>query len=212
MKDTIKKILRRTGLYYPLYYFRQIPAIIRWMRGGCIGPAPHAIKMSVVRSYLSRYDLKQFVETGTFLGDTLEFIAREGVVCTSIELSEQLHAKAMQRFAGFENVCLIHGNSAQEMPKLLESIKKPTLFWLDGHYSGGFTAKGEQDSPITAELEAICNYPVHGHVILIDDARCFDGTNGYPQLLDLLMEIQRRGRYNSEVAIDIIRLVPRSLA
>lgn len=209
MKDTIKKMFRRVGLYYPLNYVRQIPAIIRWMRGGCAGPAPHAVKMSVVRSYLCKYNLKRFVETGTYLGDTLEYIAREGVVCTSIELSEQLHAKAMERFAGFENVNLILGNSAQEMPKLLKGLEKPTLFWLDGHYSGGFTAKGEKDSPIMVELEAIYNHAVAGHVILIDDARCFDGTNDYPQLDELLRRINKEGRYKSEVSIDIIRLVPR---
>jgi hypothetical protein len=209
VKDTIKNMLRRVGLYYPVYSVRQIPAIIRWMRGGCSGPAPHAVKMSVVRSYLCKYKLKQFVETGTYLGDTLEYIAREGVVCTSIELSEQLHAKAMVRFAGFENVNLILGDSARKMPMLLNAIEKPTLFWLDGHYSGDFTAKGEKDSPILAELEAIYNHPVAGHVILIDDARCFDGTNDYPQLDELLRRVNKEGRYKSEVSIDIIRLVPR---
>jgi hypothetical protein len=130
--------------------------------------------------------LKQFVETGTYLGDTLEYIAREGVDCMSIELSEQLYAAATRRFAGFENVNLILGDSAQEMPKLLTRLGKPTLFWLDGHYSCGFTARGETDSPIIAELEAIYNHPIAGHVILIDDARCFNGINDYPRLDDLI--------------------------
>ena len=209
MKDTIKKIFRRVGVYYPLYYLRQIPAIIRWMRGGCPSPAPHAIKMNVVRSYLRHYNLKQFVETGTFLGDTLEYMAREGVRCISIELSEKLHEKAQQRFADFKNMSLIHGDSAQEMPKLLKGLEEPALFWLDGHYSGGITAKGEKGSPISAELHAIHNHPVARHVILIDDARCFDGTNDYPHLDDLLRKIREEGRYKSEVSADIIRLVPR---
>ncbi len=174
-------------------------------------PAPHAIKMSVVRSYLRTYKLKQFVETGTYLGETLEYIAREGVSCRSIELSEQLHAAATRRFAGFENVNLILGDSAQEMPKLLTHLGKPALFWLDGHYSGGFTARAGKDSPIIAELEAIYNHPIAGHVILIDDARCFDGLNDYPRLDDLLRKIKEGGRYNSEVSMDIIRLVPRSM-
>jgi hypothetical protein len=212
MKHLIKGILRRIGLYYPLYYLRQFPMIIRWMRGGCSAPAPHAIKMSVVRSYLRNHNLKQFVETGTYLGDTLEYIAREGVGCTSIELSEQLHAKATQRFSGFENVSLILGDSAEQMPKLLTRLGKPTLFWLDGHYSAGFTARGEKDSPIMSELEAIYNHPVAGHVILIDDARCFDGTNDYPHLDDLLRTMRKESRYSSEVSMDIIRLVPRSVS
>ncbi len=174
-------------------------------------PAPHAIKMRVVRSYLRAYKLEQFVETGTYLGDTLEYIAREGVGCMSIELSEQLYAAAMRRFAGFENVKLILGDSAQEMPKLLTHLGKPALFWLDGHYSGGLTARGGKDSPIIAELEAISNHPIAGHVILIDDARCFNESNDNPRLDDLLRKIKEEGRYHSEISMDIIRLVPRSV-
>jgi hypothetical protein len=44
------------------------------------------------------------------------------------------------------------------------------MFWLDRHYSGGFTAKGEKDCPIIEELDAISNGSHLKHSILIDDA------------------------------------------
>jgi hypothetical protein len=49
-------------------------------------------------------------------------------------------------------------------------------------------------------------HPVRGHVVLIDDARLFDGTAGYPALSELRSWIQRE-RPGSEVQIedDIIR-------
>lgn len=91
---------------------------------------------------------------------------------------------------------------------LLKEISKPTLFWLDGHYSSGITASAETHTPISAELQAILIHSVKEHVILIDDARCFNGTNDYPHLDELLRIIREEGSYSAEVSADIIRLTP----
>lgn len=86
----------------------------------------------------------------------------------------------------------------------------PVLFWLDGHYSGGITAKGGLDTPVCAELDAILDHPVHTHVIRIDDARCFDGISDYPQLDKLVEQVRlRRPDMAVEVSHDMIRIFPR---
>jgi len=211
MKESLRNLARGIGVYYALNYLRQLPAIARWLGKGCPSPAPHAIKMNVVRSYLRQYKLGHFIETGTFQGNTLEYIAREEVNCTSIELSEELFEQAKIRFAQFSKVNLILGDSTEEIPKLLNTLIKPALFWLDGHYSGGITARGEKESPVSLELEAILSHAVNEHVILIDDARCFDGTHDYPHLDELLRKIRESGMYHAEVSADIIRLVPREV-
>src|ERR1035437_3922599 len=107
MKGAVKRLSGKIGIYYPLNYLRQSLLIMRWLRQGCPSPAPHAIKMNIVRAYLRKYDLKYFIETGTFYGDTLGYIAREGVECTSIELSRKLFTKGRERFTGVDNVRLI---------------------------------------------------------------------------------------------------------
>ena len=56
---------------------------------------------------------------------------------------------------------------------VLEPVFMTALFWLDGHYSGGETAKGDADSPLREELEAIGRHPIKTHVIPIDDVRSF---------------------------------------
>jgi hypothetical protein len=167
----------------------------------------------IIKSYLRRFRLSHFIETGTYLGDTLAEVARnKSVTCTSIELSDELYKAAVQRFRDYRNVGLRHGDSGQVLPECVQGMKSPALFWLDGHYSGGNTARGEGDTPVSAELESILDSPIKTHVILIDDARCFNGTNSYPHLHVLLQVVQQNVNYDIEVSADIIRLTPKALS
>ncbi len=211
IRRRVKIVLLRTGLYYPLNLLRDIPDVLRWLSSGCAGFAPHPIKMMVVGAYLRRFSLGEFVESGTLDGETLGYISRRGVRCTSIELSRELYEAALVRFDNDSNVRLVQGDSAQQIPLILNELKTAALFWLDGHDSGGVTACAEKSTPISGELQAILSHPVKGHVILIDDARLFNGSHDYPTLDDLLRVIRDDGNYSAEVSIDIIRLVPRAL-
>lgn len=101
----------------------------------------------------------------------------------------------------------MQGDSAQKLPELIREINKPTLFWLDGDYSSGITARGVTQTQVSAELQAILSHSIKQHIILIDDARCFDGTNDYPHPDGLLRVIREDGNY-SAVSADIIHLIP----
>jgi hypothetical protein len=210
LKNLLKRVLGQLGLWHGASLVRQVPAILRWLRAGCTGAAPHAVKMMAVKAHILRFGLQEFVETGTYMGDTLAYVAATGIDCASIELSPQLHQAARRRFASARNVRLIEGDSGIRLPEMLADIRRPVLFWLDGHYSAGVTASAALHTPISAELQAILRHPVKGHVILIDDARCFDGSNDYPHIDDLLRVVREDGNYAAEVSIDIIRLIPRT--
>lgn len=165
----------------------------------------------VLSAYRRQFGLTQFIETGTHLGDTLAYIAQQkSVHATSIELDETYYRAAKQRFIGYSNVTMLQGDSGKLLPELVYRLQTPALFWLDGHYSGGDTGKGELDTPVSVELDAILGLPVKGHVILIDDARCFDGTQDYPHLDRLLETVRRNNTYHIEVSTDIIRLTPKN--
>lgn len=210
LRKHVRRFLANTGVWpWPttVPFAREVAD---WVNGGCRGVAPHSVKMQVVRAHLMEHGLTRFVETGTYLGETLANVASTGVECYSIELSDDLHARALERFRDHANVRLIHGDSGVEIVHLLSQIATPTLFWLDGHYSAGITARGIVDTPISAELDAILRHPVKQHVILIDDARLFDGTNAYPRMEDLLDLIRTGGTYVTEISTDIIRLMPRA--
>jgi hypothetical protein len=208
IRNAIKQSLVKLDLFHPVNLLRELPRIIRWMTSGCSGAAPHPIKMMIVRSYLTKYSLQRFIETGTYWGDTLDYVSKSEAHCTSIELSQDLYEAAGRRFGRHKNVTLIQGDSGKELPKLIAEIKEPTLFWLDGHYSSGITASTEAHTPVSIELNAILNHPVKRHVILIDDVRCFSGENDYPHLDELLRAVRTDGCYRIEISADIIRLVP----
>lgn len=209
IKQSAKSFLRSLGLWNFVFYLRNLPAIRKYKRDAFSGPAPYPIKVRMVKSYITKYDLKVFVETGTYLGITLRSIADlESVKCISIELSEKLYKMALDQFRSYKNVSLIQGDSGEKINDVLKMLDEPALFWLDGHYSEGITSSTDVHSPISAELDAILAHHIDQHVILIDDVKYFTGENGYPHLDQLLKAVRENGRYQSEVSTDIIRLLP----
>lgn len=209
MRQVVKTLLRRIGLWYPLVHVRQFGAVWNWILSGCPSPPPHVVKLRVVWWYCKQLGLRKFVETGTHMGETAEWMARKGIDVVTVELSDRLYQLARARLQRYRNVTLIHGDTARLLPDLLGRLSEPACFWLDAHFSGEGTARGTADTPISGELEAILTHPVRGHVILIDDARCFRGKDGYPFLDELLAAVRQTGAYEAEVSTDIVRITPR---
>lgn len=132
------------------------------------------------------------VETGTFLGKTVEATRRHFQRVLSVELSTDLYRLAVKKFRYVPNVQLWHGDSSKVMKEMLSSITGRAIFWLDGHYSGGITAQGECDCPLISELAVIRRHERKDHLILIDDARCFGSDPAYPkqsEVRELLLSI-----------------------
>ena len=156
-----------------------------WEKKGNPAPPPHAYKQTTVKQYAKLFSTTTFVETGTYRGDMVEATKKTFDKIYSIELDANLHAAAKQRFSRHRNITIIKGDSGKELPKLLESIKSPCLFWLDSHFSSGVTARGDLETPIMKELRCILNHAIKNHVILIDDASYFAGQKDYPTIEEL---------------------------
>ena len=103
----------------------------------------------------------------------------------TIELDDYLFKRASARFRKIAKIKLLHGDSGKKIAEALADLNQPCLFWLDAHYSGGITAHGEQMTPVFAEISHILNHQIKDHVIVIDDARLFNGTDGYPSFHEL---------------------------
>lgn len=188
--------------------YHQYQAYTKWKLNGSPVPPPSIVKQWTIKSYAKKFNIKNFVETGTCFGTTLEIVKNDFRQLYSIELSETLYEQTKSRLAYFNNINLFQGDSAEVLPKIIQDINEPILFWLDAHYSCGVTARGNRDTPISSEVESILKHPLcKQHVILIDDARDFNGENDYPSLADLEKFILEDKTYKHfEVIDDIIRI------
>ena len=147
MKSTLQKLIRRTPIYLALRTIRQRREIKEWERRGRPAPPPHIVKQRAIREFAERFGVKVLIETGTYYGDVVEAMKTYFNRIYSIELSNELYENAKRRFAGDDRIMIIHGDSGIELGKLIAGLDQPALFWLDGHYSAGVTAKGDKDTP-----------------------------------------------------------------
>lgn len=134
-----------------------------------------ALSESELRSMM-KIPCQIFVETGTFLGETTDLAKNMFEMVHTIEIQSELFERARNLFAGNSNVKCYLGDSSIVLEDICKNLKNPTCFWLDGHYSGGKTGKGEKNVPLYAELEMIMKYCSEKCVILIDDCRLFQKT------------------------------------
>lgn len=177
-----------------------------WKMIGKPLPHPgHFEKQRIIREYGKRFAVQTFIETGTFVGYTVWAMLDQFRTIISIELAQNLYEMAKAEFAAYPHVTIAHGDSGQLLSPILAAVSEPCLFWLDGHYSGGITARGATETPILHELWHIFNHPVKDHVILIDDAHMFTGDHDYPTLEQLKQYVwQQRPGWEFVVRNDII--------
>lgn len=120
---------------------------------------------------LRKYRNPVFVETGTFMGMTVQKaldVGFERVI--SIEIDDKLHQDAVAKFADEPRVTLLHGDTLSHLPGILAQLDTPATFWLDAHRSGPLTG-GVVPYPVLGELQLIAAHPIKTHTILIDDRR-----------------------------------------
>lgn len=204
-------------LYLTKYLYRNIPERLRdwinnqvysqWLNNNKYIPPPHIVKQKTIQKYQQQYQCLAFIETGTYLGDMVFAVKDLFKTIYSIEIDKTLARYALFSFRTYPHISIVQGDSANTLKRLVSQQRKNTLFWLDGHYSGGITGKGQKNCPILEELDAILGSTLN-HVVLIDDAHCFIGKDDYPTLLYLKQYIRkRRPNFSVSVEDNIIRVV-----
>lgn len=203
-------VFLRLPLYRLLRRRRQLREFHRWDRSGRAAPPPHLVKQQVIRRYAQQHGCDVLVETGTYRGDMLLAMLSVFRRLYSIELHPVLHQRACRLFRGRSQVRLLQGDSGQRIPDVLQELDRPALFWLDGHYSAGNTAKAGLNTPVVEELNHILAHPVRDHVILIDDARLFNGTDDYPTIDNIREQVIPFGAFDVQVEHDVIAITRRA--
>ena len=192
----------RWSLFWPLMFYD----LIRWLFRSKGLPLPFLLKRKILLNYIKKKRLDNFIETGTCYGDMLAGIKNHVEKAVSVEIDENLYQAAQNRFINDEHVKIILGDSADILPAIVKEIDKPTLFYLDAHYSGSGTGRGKTDTPLLSELKLLSKMNIKNHIILIDDARHL-GNNGYPTFFEIkeLFDLKEVSIHNKK---DIIRIEP----
>lgn len=201
----IMEFLKLTPLYEIILPYAQKKELSDWYKKGKTPPSPQLIKQQVIKEYALKYSAQIFVETGTYLGSTIDAVKGTFDRIFTIELDKLLFQRAQKKFKKYQHITVLQGDSAKVLPKVLKKIIKPAIFWLDAHYSKGITARGREDTPIMNELKFILNHHIKSHTILIDDAHMFKGEGDYTSIQRLKSSILKRNpNYKFRVRQNII--------
>ena len=104
------------------------------------------------------------IETGTFGGETTEFLlASLSVPVFSVELERDRFELSEARLAGYKQLRLRHGDSREFLRTLAKDVSCPSsevFFYLDAHWN--------QDLPLREELQVIFSHWSRT-VVMIDD-------------------------------------------
>lgn len=207
MTSLIKSILKFLLPPGIIKFIHDKRVIDSWEKRGKPVPPPSEYKQNTIRKYGKIFKTDVLIETGTYKGAMVKASINHFSRIYSIELDKVLAKDAQNTFKEHRHVSILEGDSTRLLNKILPEIKTPCIFWLDAHYSSGITARGEKDTPIMEELNVILKHPLSAsHVILIDDARDFNGRGDYPSVETLRKELT--GRFPShifEVKDNIIR-------
>lgn len=182
------KIISLFPIILDIQNIRDVRAFVKRVAiGGAVYPLPSLIKRSLIANEISKIDARNFVETGTYVGDTIWGLRKSEINIISIEIDHDLVDHAKQRFNNYKNISIKSGDSSVVLKTIERDLSQGrTVFWLDGHYSGGVTGRGKLECPILCELENIQQYCRETNSsILIDDARLFGKDKDYPDLLEL---------------------------
>jgi hypothetical protein len=182
-----------------------------------MGELRWGIPKDLVLKLAKEFNVRKFIETGTYHGNTSLWASEYFDGVTTLEASQELHAIAEKNLATTPNVSLIFGSSKVLLTKAIAPAAGPALFWLDAHYSGGITFGSKDECPLVEELNQINESPID-HFILIDDARLFlsppylgHDTSQWPSI-DIICSLLQSGKHKKYIAVfeDVIFAVPES--
>lgn len=128
------------------------------------------------------------IETGTYHGDTTAILAEAFQVVHTIDVNPYLLALARERLADRPDVVFHLGDSAAELPAILDDLGDcPSFVYLDAHIwpeVGALAPTGADPFPLFAELDAIRRSP-GVQVVLVDDVRQFGQAHSTPLWVDV---------------------------
>lgn len=169
---------------------------------------------SFVKNVVAAEGYRDFVETGTYLGETTVWASTVFERVLTVEIDPSSSERAQARCADRENIEFFVGRTEDRLPQMLGSLSGPAVFWLDAHAGGGWYGE-KDDCPLLAELRLIASRGVLDDLVLIDDARGFLAPppppfdpDAWPPIHDVLETIDPRRERYIVIVRDVIVCAP----
>ena len=160
------------------------------------------------------YKIENFIETGTYKGETAKWAAQTFNNVVTIENSEEIYDEINETLSTYKNVSHLYGDSSLLLKEQIQLCEGPVILWLDAHWCGSNTFGIDDQCPILKELDSLTIYPKKDLFILIDDARLFltvpprpHSSSDYPSLILIMNELQK---FESHIFVfnDVIYSLP----
>src|SRR3981081_198889 len=98
-----------------------------------MGYVNFSMPREIVLKFKEKAAIKNFVETGTFKGNTSFWAAVHFEKVYTIEIDPAISKSTASRPDCPKNIDFKIGNSKDVLPKLIDQLKGRSIFWLDGH-------------------------------------------------------------------------------
>jgi len=153
--------VRNILLKYPDYVFLKSSDFKNEILRGYFDDLPfngQKIRRKMIDEVILKLKPSMIVETGTYLGNTLDYFLKFNIPTYSVEVNEKFYYVAKSRFLENKNLNLVLGDSASFL-KELKNYEDTILVYLDAHWY--------EDLPLNHELKILSKF--QNVVILIDD-------------------------------------------
>jgi predicted O-methyltransferase YrrM len=131
-----------------------------------------------------KFNIKKVIETGTCLGTSTLWFAKNFDSVETIEIKSEFRDCAIQRWEGKKNIKSYLGDSSKILPKLLKKVDNKTIIFLDAHFE-------EETFPLKKELESIKKAKIKPVIVVHDfvvpgEYLFFDTWQGEKLSIDLI--------------------------
>ena len=187
--------------------------ITKWYRNHSLSPfrTPTFVKQKILLNHSINNAL--WIESGTYIGDTTGFLARNFPNVHTIEPSNECLKIAKRNLTRLKNIYFHDGTSEERLNDILKNLSGNVCFWLDGHFSDGITFCGKNHCPLFDELDIISKNISRFEkiVIFIDDVSAgFTLKESYPDI-NFYVDWAKKNNFNWNIEQGIFILKSKNL-